>query len=311
MLSKHILKNYSKTTYSFITNTTTNLPNTKVGLLTIDNSTTRNSLSEQVINELHSRILDIKEENEHSNGEKSSVIILNTVGPVFSSGHDLKELSELNNVKLQEKLFEKCANLMQSIQASPSLYIAEVQGLATAAGLQLACSCDLVVASSKASFALPGNKIGLFPLTPAVAVYESIHNKKILLDMLLTGDELNAEQALNYGLINRIVEIKDENNNNNNNNKSLAFEDQRKQLREYTVNYAEKIASYSSQIRLFGKSNYYKMLSLNSVESKYEFSTPLIAENLNFKDCKEGVIAFLERTNKSNKKKGDQKDVKF
>src|SRR5262249_17871598 len=137
--------------------------------------------------------------------------IIQAAGPVFSSGHDLRELAD-GVEDAYRSLFALCSEVMEAIRRLPQPVIAQVQGVATAAGCQLAATCDLVVASEEATFATPGVKIGLFCTTPAVALCRAVPAKKAL-EMLLTGTPITAHEAERLGLVNRVVaadRLKDE-----------------------------------------------------------------------------------------------------
>ncbi len=131
------------------------------------------------------------------------VVILRANGPVFSSGHDLKELTNAGPAE-RGHIFAICTQVMEAIRHLPVPVIAQVQGMATAAGCQLATTCDLVIASSQASFATPGVKIGLFCSTPAVPLCRVISPRKAF-EMLLTGAAISAAEAECQGLVNRVV----------------------------------------------------------------------------------------------------------
>src|SRR5262249_53316359 len=130
-------------------------------------------------------------------------VVLRANGPVFSSGHDLREVTK-NDEQENRALFARCTEVMEAIRHLPQPVLAEVHGLATAAGCQLVASCDLVVAAEEASFATPGVKIGLFCTTPGVALSRAVGPKKAM-EMLLTGQPISAHEAEAAGLVNRVV----------------------------------------------------------------------------------------------------------
>ncbi len=130
-------------------------------------------------------------------------IILAAAGKVFSSGHDLSEMVG-RTVADYRRLFDVCAELMAKIQSIPQPVIAQVQGIATAAGCQLVATCDLAIASDQAAFATPGVKIGLFCTTPMVALTRAVGRKRAM-EMLLTGTLIDASTAAEWGLVNRVV----------------------------------------------------------------------------------------------------------
>ncbi len=130
-------------------------------------------------------------------------VILAAAGKVFCSGHDLSEMVG-RDINEYRRLFDVCSDLMMKIQAIPQPVIAEVQGIATAAGCQLVATCDLAIASEQAAFATPGVRIGLFCTTPMVALSRAIGRKRAL-QMLLTGEMVDAATAADWGLVNRVV----------------------------------------------------------------------------------------------------------
>src|SRR5262249_21090579 len=165
--------------------------------LTLNNPEKRNALSRALLQALADELASIQ------NDRSVSIVILRAAGPVFSAGHDLRELAGTTEAQHKE-LFALCTRVMEGLRLLPQPVIAEVDGLATAAGCQLVASCDLVMASEKASFATPGVKIGLFCTTPGVAVARAIMTKKAL-EMLFTGSPITAAEAERYGLVNHIV----------------------------------------------------------------------------------------------------------
>lgn len=241
-----------------------------IGLITIKNSSKRNALSEGVLNELYEIVKNIP--------ESPRVVILASEGTVFSSGHDLKELNKFDEQK-QLEIFTKCSKIMTQIVNSDSIFISEVQGLATAAGCQIAATCDLVVASKdKAKFATPGVKIGLFCTTPSVAVSRSISSKRAM-QMLLTGEEIDAQTAYNWGLVNYLVDDTDD----------------KSKLREQSLKLANHINQFSGETLKFGKKSFYKQCNIQNLDEAYAFGTNCMVENFAFTDTKEGVNAFIEK----------------
>ena len=240
--------------------------------LTMNNLDHKNALSETMM----SILLD--ELKEASTDKSIRTIVLSANGNVFCSGHDLKEITaaranEDNGEVFFQKLFDHCSSLMQLIVKTPQPVIAEVDGIATAAGCQLVASCDLAIASNESKFATPGVNIGLFCSTPMVALSRNIH-KKNAMEMLLTGDFINAEKAKEMGLINRCVP-----------QESLISE----------VNeLAEKIACKSSMTVSIGKKAFYAQAEMNLSEA-YEYTSKIMKNNLLKHDAKEGIEAFIEK----------------
>lgn len=166
-------------------------------IVTLNRPNQRNALSLELLQELIG-LFDVLEHD-----QDVRCVILAAAGKVFSAGHDLSEMVGCS-IDQYRLLFAVCTELMEKMQAIPQPVIAEVQGLATAAGCQLAATCDLVVAAEEAAFATPGVRIGLFCSTPMVALSRAIGRKRAL-QMLLTGELIDAETAAEWGLVNFIV----------------------------------------------------------------------------------------------------------
>ena len=240
--------------------------------LIMNNSDQKNPLSEDMINILMNEIEGA------SSDQSIRVIVLAAIGNVFSSGHDLKEItaareSEDNGEVFYKKLFDSCSSLMQLIVNAQQPVIAEVDGVATAAGCQLVASCDLAIASHESKFATPGVNLGLFCSTPMVALSRNV-NKKNAMEMLLTGDFINAEKAKEIGLINNVVP--------------------QEQLTSEVTNLAEKIASKSTMTVATGKKAFYAQAEMDLSEA-YKYTSNTMTENLLKNDAKEGINAFLEK----------------
>ena len=199
-------------------------------------------------------------------------IILASQGPVFSSGHDLSEMVE-RRPSDYKRIFCACTHLMAKIQSIPQPVIAEVQGLATAAGCQLVATCDLAVASERASFATPGVRLGLFCSTPMVALTRSIGRKRAM-EMLLTGETINANTATEWGLVNRVVPAAN--------------------LRSATRSLAERIAEASRTVVGIGKNAFYKQVELDQAAA-YALTSQTMSANAQESDAQEGITAFLEK----------------
>jgi enoyl-CoA hydratase/carnithine racemase len=200
------------------------------------------------------------------------VIILAAEGPVFCSGHDLSEMVE-RHPSDYKRIFCACTQLMAKIQSVPQPVIAEVQGLATAAGCQLVATCDLAIASEHASFATPGVRIGLFCSTPMVALTRSIGRKRAL-EMLLTGDTIDAQTAAEWGLVNRVVPAA--------------------RLHSATRSLAERIAEASPVVVGIGKNAFYKQAELDQAHA-YALASQTMSANAQEDDAREGITAFLEK----------------
>ncbi|XP_015279514.1 PREDICTED: enoyl-CoA hydratase domain-containing protein 3, mitochondrial [Gekko japonicus] len=199
------------------------------------------------------------------------VIIISGEGPVFSSGHDLKELSREAGEKYHLEVFETCAELMTLLSKLPVPIIAKVNGLATAAGCQLVASCDIAVASEESTFATPGVNVGLFCSTPAVPVGRSLP-RKVALEMLFTGEPITAREALLHGLVSRVVPAE--------------------KLEDETLRIARKICESSRSVLALGKAAFYKQMA-QDVETAYRTTAKVMVDNLALEDGREGIEAFL------------------
>ena len=238
--------------------------------LTLNDPATRNSLSEAMMRELQGAL------DAAVNDLEVRVVVIAATGPVFSSGHNLKEISAKRSdadggTAYFQSLFDTCARLMTAIVAHPRPVIAEVAGLASAAGCQLVASCDLAIASEKASFCTPGVNIGLFCSTPMVALSRNVSRKQAL-EMLLTGDTIDAKEALRIGLVNRVVSPNE--------------------LRGATDELARKVAGKSRAVVKIGKQAFYRQLEMPLAEA-YAYTARVMAENLMARDAVEGLGAFL------------------
>jgi enoyl-CoA hydratase/carnithine racemase len=206
------------------------------------------------------------------------VIVIAAEGPVFSSGHDLKEMARHRadgdaGRTAYTGLFTQCSAMMQAIVRHPKPVIARVQGIATAAGCQLVASCDLAVASSAARFATPGVDIGLFCSTPMVALSRNV-GRKAAMQMLLTGEMVEAEEARRIGLINKVVAPDD--------------------LESETMALAAKIATKPHGTLKIGKEAFYRQIEMPLAEA-YDYATQVMTENMLAGEACEGISAFLEK----------------
>lgn len=205
-------------------------------------------------------------------------IILAANGPVFCSGHDLKELSAARNTADQGRAFftdvmQTCSGVMQGIVNCSKPVIAEIDGIATAAGCQLVASCDLAIASNTSSFSTPGVHIGLFCSTPMVALSRNVSNKHAM-EMLLTGDMVPADRAYEIGLINKSVPSSD--------------------LEDATMQMAQKIAAKSSMTVATGKRAFYEQREM-SLSDAYIHASNVMVENMLAQDASEGIDAFIQK----------------
>ena len=240
--------------------------------ITLNNPSQQNTLSLDFINDLK-KIIDKADKN-----DEVKVIILSSSGKVFSAGHNLKEIKSHREDKDQglqffTTLINSCSDLMIKIINNSKPVIAEVSGIATAAGCQLVASCDLAYASENSKFATPGVNIGLFCSTPMVALSRVVKNKHSM-EMLLTGDFIDADKAKNIGLINNYFS-----------EDSLVNE-----IREM----ANKIANKSSQTVKIGKKAFYNQAQMKT-DDAYKYASEVMIENMMNQDSDEGISAFLEK----------------
>ena len=237
-----------------------------VAYVTMNRPNKRNALSLDHMRELISCFEELGERRD------ASVAILRGEGPAFCAGHDLSEMLG-RDPDFYRRLFDVCCGLMETIQGIPQPVIAQVHATATAAGCQLAATCDLVVASEEARFATPGVRIGLFCSTPMVALSRAVGQKKSM-EMLLTGEFISAEEARAEGLVNRVVSAEE--------------------LETETRSVAEKIAEASPLVIGIGKQAFYRQLEM-STEQAYAYTREVMSFNASFADAQEGMGAFLEK----------------
>ena len=240
--------------------------------LTLNDAKKRNALSEEMMAKLKSSLSDA------ADNKSIRVIIIAGNGPAFCSGHDLKQMTagrdnDDQGLTYFKKVFASCSELMQMIVEHPKPIIAEVSGVAAAAGCQLVACCDLAVAGKSARFITPGVNIGLFCSTPMVALSRNVSNKAAM-EMLLTGEMVSADKAEHIGLINRVTDDAD--------------------LEQETTALAELIASKSSLTLKIGKEAFYKQKDMPLSEA-YDFASKVMVDNMLEHDAKEGIGSFLEK----------------
>lgn len=237
-----------------------------LGVITLNRPERRNPLSLAMMRELIGAL------EECANDPSVRAVILAAKGKAFSAGHDLSELVDrtLNDYR---EIFDVCTELMAKIQSIPQPVIAEVQGIATAAGCQLVATCDLAIASDQAQFATPGVKIGLFCSTPMVALSRAIGRKRAM-EMLLTGKLIDAATAVEWGLVNRAVPATE--------------------LEAETRQFACRIAEASSFTVGLGKQAYYAQIDLDQPKA-YAYTKEVMSMNALAHDAQEGITAFLDK----------------
>ncbi|MEP5759606.1 MAG: enoyl-CoA hydratase [Litoreibacter sp.] len=231
-----------------------------------------NALSNEMLAALQKTLDDL------SNDPETKVVVLSGAGKAFCAGHDLKEMtaarqSSDKGTAAFRDLFDRCAQMMTTIQKMPQPVIAQVHGVATAAGCQLVASCDMAVAADDTRFGVNGVNIGLFCSTPMVALSRNIARKHAF-EMLTTGDFINAARAAELGLVNRTCPPD-----------ALEYE---------TLALAEKIASKLGVAVRIGKQAFYKQLEM-SLSDAYTYTGEVMTENMSHPDTEEGIAAFLEK----------------
>ncbi|RIA55935.1 enoyl-CoA hydratase [Dichotomicrobium thermohalophilum] len=241
-------------------------------LLTLNRPKARNALSDALLDALSKRLTEI------AGDRTAQAVVIDHAPPVFSAGHDLRELTAHRGDPdggrgFYEKVMRKCAEVMQQIVHLPQPVIAAVSGTATAAGCQLVASCDLAVAAEEAKFATPGVNIGLFCSSPMVALSRNV-SRKHAMEMLLTGEMIDAHQAAQYGLVNRVVEAGG--------------------VQEAAFKLAEKIAAKSPAIVAIGKEAFYRQAEM-PLSQAYDYAAGVMVANMMEPDAEEGIGAFLEK----------------
>jgi enoyl-CoA hydratase/carnithine racemase len=234
-----------------------------IAILTLNRPAARNALSFSLMGELLEAFARLD--------PAVRVVVIAGNGPAFCSGHDLREFRAAPDRHSYEQVFDRCTALMLAIRRCPRPVIAQVHGVATAAGCQLVAGCDLAVAESGARFATPGVDIGLFCSTPAVALSRAV-GRKPAMEMLLTGEPIDAEEARRIGLINRVVPPS-----------SLAPE---------VTALARQIATKSSAVIAMGKEAFHRQAELG-LEEAYRHASGVMVRNLLEADADEGIDAFL------------------
>jgi len=237
-----------------------------VATLTMDRPRQRNALSMALMGEMIAALGELRERRE------VRAVILAGEGPAFCAGHDLGEMTGMEEGGYRE-VFARCSDMMMALHELPQPVIARVHGIATAAGCQLVAACDLALASSEARFATPGVKIGLFCSTPMVEVARAVGRKRAL-ELLLTGTPIDAPTAAEWGLVNRVVAPGE--------------------LDAATGELAHAIASASGVALAYGKQAFYRQLDVGLPEA-YELCADVMTRNALAADAQEGICAFLDK----------------
>ncbi len=238
-----------------------------VAWLTLNRPAARNALSVALMAALDAALAAIA-------GDASvRVVVIGAAGPAFCAGHDLREIRANPDRAAMAALFAQCSALMTRIVRLPKPVIARVHGVATAAGCQLVASCDLAVAASDARFATPGVNIGLFCSTPMVALSRNV-GRKAAMEMLLTGDTIDADRAREIGLVNRVVPPDE--------------------LEGAVAALAQKIAGKSALTLAIGKEAFYRQAEMD-LDAAYAYAAEAMTRNMLARDAAEGIDAFLAK----------------
>lgn len=236
-----------------------------VAVVTMNRPERRNALSHEHIEELIAALTDIGRSD-------ARAVVVAANGPVFSAGHDYGDMVE-RDLQGFRALFARCADMMRLVQALPQPVVASVQGVATGAGCQLVATCDLAVASEEASFATPGGRGGWFCSTPMVAVSRAIGRKRAL-EMLLTGEAIDAPTAADWGLVNRVVPAE--------------------RLREETMKLAHAASRGSTASKATGKHAFYAQIDVDQAHA-YEYASEVMAMTAVAPDGREAIASFFEK----------------
>jgi enoyl-CoA hydratase/carnithine racemase len=241
-------------------------------VLTLDRPRQRNTLSEAVLAVLREELAYL------ATDRRIRAVVLAATGPIFCAGHDLKEITTHRadadgGRAFTQRLLQSCSALMLAMRQLPQPVIAAVEGVATAAGCQLVATCDLAVASTTASFCTPGVNIGLFCSTPMVALARNVARKHAM-EMLLTGDTIDSDEARRLGLVNRVVAAG--------------------AARDEALRLARQITAKPPAVVKLGKEAFYRQLEMGVVEA-YDYTVRVMVENMMAPDAAEGITAFLQR----------------
>ena len=238
-----------------------------IATLTLNRPRQYNALSEELLAELQSTLEAIEKDT------SVRVVVIAGSGSAFCAGHDLKQMRATPQKTYYDKLFAQCSAMMLTLVRIPQPVIARVHGIATAAGCQLVAQCDLAVASENAKFAVSGINVGLFCSTPSVPLGRNVLRKQAM-EMLLTGDFIDAQTAVQRGLVNRVVPAD--------------------QLDAAVNELAQKIISKSSVAVSTGKRMFYKQLEMG-LDGAYEYAAQTMACNMMAEDVGEGIDAFVQK----------------
>lgn len=238
-----------------------------VATVTLNRPRQYNAMSSEVLNQLDGALKQL------ANDESIRVVVLAANGPAYSSGHDLKEMMANRTSQFIGDLFDRCSQVMLTLQNLPQPVIARVQGIATAAGCQLVAQCDMAVASTDAKFATSGINLGLFCATPGVPVSRNIPRKRAF-EMLFTGEFIDADTALAWGLVNRVAPPES--------------------LDEELRKLVDTIVDKPRAVCAAGKRLFYQQIE-SKIEAAYKIASAAITKNMLDEHAAEGVGAFIEK----------------
>lgn len=240
-----------------------------VATLTLNRGDKFNPLSEEMLSAMQAELDAIKSDS------SVRVVVLAAAGKAFCAGHDLKQMRAQPSEAYYKKLFNQCSKVMLTVQQLPQPVIARVQGIATAAGCQLVSMCDLAVAATEARFAVSGVNYGLFCSTPSVGLSRNVSRKQAM-EMLLTGEFIDAETARERGLVNRVVPAE--------------------QLDAEIGKLTASILAKPAVAIAMGKQLFYKQLEMG-IGAAYQLAGQTMACNMMDEAALEGVQAFIEKRN--------------
>ncbi|MGD9505586.1 MAG: enoyl-CoA hydratase [Syntrophobacteraceae bacterium] len=239
-----------------------------LGWIVLNRPEKRNALSLEMMQAITSKLDEAAEDRE------IRVLVIRGNGPIFSAGHDLEEIAGREKKTSHfRRIFSVCSEMMLRLHRLPQPVIAQVHGIATAAGCQLVAACDLAIAEEGARFATPGVKIGLFCTTPMTPLVRLVGRRRAM-DMLVTGRFVPADEAKDFGLVNRVVPLD--------------------QLEEETRRWALEIAQFSGFTLALGKQAFYEQVDMDEL-SAYRYAKEVISHNCEADDAQEGIAAFLEK----------------
>jgi len=241
--------------------------NNGIVTLTLNRGDIYNALSSELMSEIQGHLDGFMEDT------SVRVVVIAGAGKAFCAGHDLKEMQADPGPDAMKLLFDQCSHMMTSLTRIPQPVIARVHGIAAAAGCQLVAQCDLAICVEDAKFGTSGVNIGLFCSTPMVAVTRNLGRKQAM-EMLMTGDLIDAETAVQYGLVNRAVPTE--------------------QLDDAVAEMAEKISAKSPIAVSRGKRLFYRQLE-DGLEAAYREATDVITANMQDQDARAGIQAFMDK----------------